>query len=156
MKCALDTNILIHYLRQSIVWKHVEKNYLSKGLCKNSYISFAVEAEAEIFARANHWDKQKMNRLDTSIRQSIIIHSNFKKLKEAYVQIDWYSQNRHKSLRLPRSFSVRNMGKNDFWIAATTHLLQLPLISTDRDFEHLGGVFFDFIYIDPIKVVQPF
>lgn len=33
--------------------------------------------------------------------------------------------------------SARNMGKNDLWIAATASALDLTLLTTDRDFDHL-------------------
>jgi predicted nucleic acid-binding protein len=149
MKYVLDSNILIHYGRQSTVWRYVESNYLPKGLRRKSFISFAAEAEATSFAKANSWGSKKLSLLKSGVNQSTIIHSNIKELKGAYINIDLYSQNRHKSLRLPKKFTARNMGKNDLWIAATANVLQFPLISTDKDFQHLNGVFFDFIYIDP-------
>jgi tRNA(fMet)-specific endonuclease VapC len=37
------------------------------------------------------------------------------------------------------------MGKNDLWIAATTHLAQASLITTDADFDHLNGLYFPVI-----------
>ena len=33
------------------------------------------------------------------------------------------------------------MGKNDLWIAATASILGAQLITTDADFDHLGGTF---------------
>ncbi|MBK9016619.1 MAG: PIN domain-containing protein [Saprospiraceae bacterium] len=44
--------------------------------------------------------------------------------------------------------SARNMGKNDLWIAATAHATQATLLTTDMDFNHLDGVFFDLERID--------
>jgi tRNA(fMet)-specific endonuclease VapC len=35
------------------------------------------------------------------------------------------------------SFSARNMGKNDIWIAATARVLGATLLTTDKDFNHL-------------------
>ena len=35
------------------------------------------------------------------------------------------------------------MGKNDLWIAVTTHLLEATLITTDNDFDHLKNVYFN-------------
>jgi len=37
----------------------------------------------------------------------------------------------------------RNMGKNDLWIAATAHVSNAILLTTDRDFDHLNGVYFE-------------
>ncbi|MEM1328466.1 MAG: PIN domain-containing protein [Bacteroidota bacterium] len=149
MKYVLDSNILIHYSRQSHVWRQVQKKYITKGFRNSSYISFAADAEANSFSKSNNWGSKKLSLLQAIINQSTTIHSNFRDLKKAYIKIDLYSQNRHKSLRLPKEFTVRNMGKNDLWIAATAYVLQIPLISTDKDFQHLDGIFFDFIYINP-------
>ena len=41
----------------------------------------------------------------------------------------------------PLGSSARNMGKNDLWIAATTHVLDLTILTTDNDFDHLDNVF---------------
>jgi len=35
------------------------------------------------------------------------------------------------------------MGKNDLWIASLAAMLNLTLLTTDADFDHLHGVFFD-------------
>lgn len=40
------------------------------------------------------------------------------------------------------------MGKNDLWIAATTSVLKAKLLTTDNDFDHLDGVFFEVAFID--------
>ncbi|MEM8523388.1 MAG: PIN domain-containing protein [Bacteroidota bacterium] len=148
MKYVLDSNIFIHYARNSVVWKYVEQNYFPTVLKGRIYLSFAARAETISFSRSHHWGKYKMERLRTILQKGKTIESGFKNLTEAYVNIDLYSQNKHKSLRLPKNFTARNMGKNDLWIAATAHVLDLPLISTDRDFEHLNNRFLNFIYID--------
>jgi tRNA(fMet)-specific endonuclease VapC len=46
--------------------------------------------------------------------------------------------------------TARTMGKNDLWIAATTHLTKADLISNDNDFDHLDGVYFKVIKIPTI------
>lgn len=42
------------------------------------------------------------------------------------------------------------MGKNDIWIAATASVFNLTLVTTDKDFEHLDGVYLKVKYI-PLK-----
>ncbi len=44
--------------------------------------------------------------------------------------------------------SARNMGKNDIWIAATASVLDATLLTTDKDFNHLDGEFFQVGKID--------
>jgi predicted nucleic acid-binding protein len=41
------------------------------------------------------------------------------------------------------------MGKNDLWIASLAAILNLELITTDADFDHLHNVFF------PVKKIIP-
>ena len=127
MKYVLDSNILIHYARNSYVWEYVKQNYLNANLKGNSFLSFAARAETISFSKAHNWGKIKNDRLKSILQQSRIIESNFKNLTEAYVNIDLYSQNKHKILNLPKPFTARNIGKNDLWIASTAHILQLPL-----------------------------
>ena len=45
-------------------------------------------------------------------------------------------------------FTGRRMGKNDLWIAATALHHNLPLLTTDRDFDHLASTI-RLEYIDP-------
>jgi tRNA(fMet)-specific endonuclease VapC len=35
------------------------------------------------------------------------------------------------------------MGKNDLWIAATAHVYEATLLTTDNDFDHLAPQFFN-------------
>ncbi len=57
-----------------------------------------------------------------------------------YADIDTFSQGKHETRTL--TTSARNMGKNDLWIAATTAVLRANLLTTDKDFDHLDGVYF--------------
>ena len=58
-----------------------------------------------------------------------------------YEEIDAYSQGRHRTLK--SDFTAINMGKNDLWIAATAAAFDLTLVTTDGDFDHLDGGFFE-------------
>jgi tRNA(fMet)-specific endonuclease VapC len=64
-------------------------------------------------------------------------------LMDAYADIDAYSQGKHRLYPLPAGFSARNMGKNDLWIAATAFLLDIKLLTTDHDFDHLHPHFME-------------
>ncbi|MEM1328120.1 MAG: PIN domain-containing protein [Bacteroidota bacterium] len=149
----VDTNIAVHYARNGKVWAYIEEHYFPKGLKNRLVLSFAAKTEAISFSKANNWGARKIGRLQHLFKQAEIIHSNHYKLSDAYVNIDLYSRNKHKSLRLPSTYTARNMGKNDIWIASTAMALKHPLISTDKDFEHLDGVFIDLIYID-VEVIM--
>lgn len=64
---------------------------------------------------------------------------------DCYAEIDAFSQG--KLPDKPLGLTARNMGKNDLWIAATAHVLGAKLLSTDVDFDHLDGVYFDLLRI---------
>lgn len=70
-------------------------------------------------------------------------------LIDRYAEIDAYSQGKLADKPLPGGMSSRNMGKNDIWIAATASVTKSVLVTTDTDFEHLNGVYLDYIFINP-------
>jgi tRNA(fMet)-specific endonuclease VapC len=45
------------------------------------------------------------------------------------------------------------MGKNDLWIAATASLLNLKLITTDADFDHLDSSFISLQKLLPTELL---
>lgn len=154
MDYLLDTNILIHYIRNSKVWEYIEDNYFKRGISHHAYIFEVSIGEIYMVAIRNRWKKAKMKQMTILLNTLNIIRLKPDKIKVKYAQIGAYSQNVHKSLRLLKPFSSRNMGKNDLWIAATASVEGLPLLSTDRDFEHLDGVFLDFIYVDASAILN--
>lgn len=154
MPYILDTNILIHKIRDSFVWHHIRKEYFSKGTKNNAFASVVSIGEIRSFGRRNNWGDKKMAELKSLFLQIKPIYLKGEEIQAAYAEIDTYSQNKHKSRTLPPKYSARNMGKNDLWIAATAHAMKYDLISTDADFQHLDGIFFNFIYIDIAKIIK--
>ena len=43
------------------------------------------------------------------------------------------------------------MGKNDLWIAATAYVTGSKLITSDKDFDHLDGEYFEVLYFERQK-----
>jgi predicted nucleic acid-binding protein len=58
-------------------------------------------------------------------------------LAKTYATVDAYSQGTLKSNPLPAGMTARNMGKNDWWIAATALHYAMSLRTADHDFDHL-------------------
>ncbi len=80
--------------------------------------------------------------------KSVVLDINDFQVLNAYARIDAFSQGK---LPQKEKFSARNMGKNDLWIAATAHVYDLTLITTDDDFDHLDGEFLDLKKVDVSK-----
>ncbi|WP_461065679.1 type II toxin-antitoxin system VapC family toxin [Spirosoma horti] len=66
-----------------------------------------------------------------------------------YVDLDAYSQRNHPEFLTCPFTAPRTIGKHDLWIAATASLLNLTLVTTDGDFDHLQNVFLDLRRIFP-------
>ncbi len=152
MRYVLDTNILIHLIRNSATWEYVENEYLPFQNGNQTFISFVSVAEILSIARQLGWEQEKMKKLAFLFSEiEIVTVSNTPNdlLIQGYVEIDSYSQGKNPQLSLPKDTSARNMGKNDIWIASTAYALQAHLITTDKDFEHLNYVFFDIHLVEP-------
>jgi len=77
----------------------------------------------------------------------VVVDINTTEIIDRYAEIDAFSQG--KLTRGNSSFSSRNMGKNDLWIAATVSILKVPLLTTDKDFDHLNN---EYISLDSIDI----
>lgn len=96
----------------------------------------------ESFIAQNNWGKPKIDRLNKILAEItyIDIANADHLLIDSYTEIDAFSKRKIKD-RIGNllSGSVRKMGKNDLWIAATAYALDIPLMTTDGDFDHLNG-----------------
>ncbi len=129
-----DTNLVIAHIRQR------------RLLPLEVLFSVVVTGELEAFALKIGWEASKV----TFMRQLLDYHPQLeisRVLVAPYARVDAYSQGRLPELPLPSGMSARNMGKNDLWIAATALHFELPLHTTDRDFDHLGPL--------GLRVVRP-
>ena len=76
----------------------------------------------------------------------IVADINVEEIIERYAEIDAFSQG--KLIDKTAKFSAKNMGKNDVWIAATASVLDIILITTDKDFNHLDKEYLNLKLID--------
>ena len=151
---VLDSNILIHIIRNSHVWQYVKENHNPFSFNSQSFISVVTVGEVKSFAHQNKWGRNREEKLDSLIRELRPYKIFHQSIIDAYVEIDAYSQGNHASKKLPQYTSARNMGKNDLWIAATASVFGATLISTDNDFVHLHEKFIDFVYVDVNSIIN--
>jgi tRNA(fMet)-specific endonuclease VapC len=147
MTYTLDTNILIHAIRETPLFTTINQKYGLIGAGNQIIVSAVSVGELHSFAMQNRWGAHRMKAIDTLINefQTVPITTNPFFIK-TYAEIDAFSQGKHPTLAL--SDSARNMGKNDLWIATTAAIHEATLLSTDADFTHLNAVFF---YFDQIS-----
>ena len=142
----IDTNILVYYIRNGSRIKFIDEKFNLLSAMDTSIISVVTEAEIKSIALQLNWGQPKQRILTTLLQKFLIADINVQKIVDMYAEIDAFSQG--KLLSKPLGMSARSMGKNDLWIAATASVLDLPLLTTDKDFLHLDGQFLNLSYVD--------
>jgi tRNA(fMet)-specific endonuclease VapC len=143
-----DTNILIKIVRDKSTTERVRKIVNPhNGL---EYTSLINKAEILSIAMQNNWGTTRRNRLEKLFDEIVVVDISDESILNGYINIDAFSQGKYLTLKLKGS--AKNMGKNDIWIAATASVFQFVLITTDKDFDHLDGVFLNRILFDPDKL----
>ena len=146
----LDTNILLGLAREApwARWAYTRFNLGEPDAI--SFTSVVCKGEILAIAERNGWGPKKRTSLDAMLQGFPDLPIKDPRILRAYAVIDAWSCG--KSVPAPGDTPpptpARRMGKNDLWIAATTHASGATLLSTDGDFEHLGGVWFRYERID--------
>jgi predicted nucleic acid-binding protein len=136
----LDTNILLFYFRQDLQWAYINTQYNLQTLSDN-VVSIVSWGELYALALRNAWGQRRVDILDRLSSFFIMADIYEETILRKYGEIDAYSQGKLFTNPLPTGTASRNMGKNDLWIAATAHVLDIPLLTSDSDFDHLNGVY---------------
>jgi predicted nucleic acid-binding protein len=146
----IDTCVLIHIIRETITGKKCIEEISKVDNEPNIIISVVTKAEIESFVLQNNWGKKKIEKLQKLLDDFTVIdiNQNDKILLDEYSKIDAYSKRKanDKSGNTLKG-SAKKMGKNDLWIASTTSALDIQLITTDGDFDHLNGTFIKLIKV---------
>lgn len=137
-KFVLDTNILLHYVRQSELAQEVERelNLISQNAIP--MIASVSKGEMEGFVQRHEWGQAKINRLKKLVEKIAVIDiaAADDQLMNAYATLWNYSKNALPGDKLGKSIGI---GQNDVWIAALAHTAKAALVTTDGDFDHLNG-----------------
>ncbi len=139
MDYLFDTNILLLYLRRPDLRDKVEQYLNFQTGIDSVILSVVSTGEIKSLAIQNKWGSNRLEKLETLLQQFLIADINIKSIVERYAEIDAFSQGKLTDRKV--SFTARNMGKNDLWIAATVSVLNIPLVTMDSDFNHLHNIY---------------
>lgn len=144
MKYILDSNILLYMIRSH---EQIDLELKKLGAYDLNASSLSVVTVGEILSISiqNNWGPSKKNLFENFIQTFKPFPIIKRDLLDIYAEIDAFSKGKPTTIPIPQGRSSRTMGKNDLWIAATTHLAQATLITTDADFDHLNGLYFPVI-----------
>lgn len=147
---VIDTCVIIHIVRGSTTGQNCIEALQSYDEAANIITSVVTKAELESFIIQANWGKTKIEKLNKLLEEITVIDisSADQLLIEAYSEIDAYSKRKAKDKhgKLLQG-SVRKMGKNDLWIAATAHALDIPLLTIDGDFDHLNDTIMELVKV---------
>ena len=144
MNFVLDTNILLVWLKDPVTKRFIEDEFSPMSAGNTPIISAVTVGEIRSLALKNSWGQKRIAIVEELMDELVVIDVRFNDLFDAYARIDAYSQGKLGSV----TFSARNMGKNDLWIAATAYVTDSQLITTDKDFDHLAGDQLKVAYIE--------
>jgi tRNA(fMet)-specific endonuclease VapC len=134
----LDTNILVHFVRGSPVWRRIRDTFSPLTVTPTPKYCVVSEGEIRSLALQWGWAEKKLDQMEFCLGffepQSIAD----REILRMYATIDAYCE----------SIS-QTMGKNDLWIAATAAVLGATLLTTDHDFDKLAPRFLTREWIDP-------
>jgi len=139
MNYLLDTNLVLIYLRDNLIGKRVEQDLGLLTGDHNLIISVVSIGELKSLAKQNKWGVRKIQLMENLLLDFLVADINNEQILERYSEIDTFSQG--KLSKTPTTFSARNMGKNDLWIAATACVANATLLTTDKDFQHLNNIY---------------
>jgi tRNA(fMet)-specific endonuclease VapC len=143
-----DTNILIIYAREGEPYRRLEAQLGLRNGRAQGIVSVITVGEALAFARKRNWGVKRREMLTELIRTKLApIDINRPEILAAYAEIDHYCEKGVKP--------AHPMGQNDLWIAATAHVLNCELVTTDKDFDHLHGQKLRRRWIDPESLKSP-
>ena len=134
----LDTNILLAYLRYNLLGRYIEATYGLDQLQTPPIISVVTEGEVRAFALERGWGVRKIADMERRIAALDVVPLPILTVIDAYARIDNYCT---------RGGFV--LSKNDLWIAATAHATGTTILTTDRDFDPLHGLFLQREWVDP-------
>ena len=146
MDYLLDTNIVLIYTQASTLARQIERDLALLGEENRLFISVVTVGEIESLILQRGYGDKKKQAFQKLLSYLTIVDINIKEIINRYAEIDAFSQGKHPNKIL--SMTARNMGKNDLWIAATSSLYNLVLVTTDQDFAHLNETYLPLKYVD--------
>ena len=147
----LDTNILVGFIREASWALRAREEFLLGDQDVMVVTSVVCQGEILALAEKRGWGEEKRIELASLLAKVPTVDINKQAILNAYALIDAWTHG--KSVTAPHDASppkpAVSMGKNDLWIAATAHASKATLLSTDKNFDHLDGVWLKRIYVDP-------
>ena len=137
----LDTNVLLALLRGNALAEKIDRAFGLRGSLHRHAVSIVTQAELSVIADRNAWGPEKKAALERALESVVVIPIDGAELVNAYAAIS--------AVDSSAKGGARNLGKNDLWIAATALYTNMPLLTTDKDFQFLHGKLLQVMWVNP-------
>lgn len=138
---VLDTSVVLHLIRGHDLGESIDRAFGLRAAFHRHIVSVVSYGELRVLASRNQWGEPKLRALMLALQELVTVNVDSSAIVDAYVRVDETCRN--------APGGERKMGQNDMWIAATALHAGLPLITTDKDFEHLNGRLIQVHWVDP-------
>jgi tRNA(fMet)-specific endonuclease VapC len=133
----LDTNILLHLVRENRVGRSIESRFRLQTRVERPLISIITIGEILAFAKRWDWGFTKMTALENLLGDLVVLDIS-DEILDRYAEIDVYLRRTGKAVE-----------QNDLWIAAAAIASGAHLLTTDKDFDPLYPNYLDRTWINP-------
>jgi tRNA(fMet)-specific endonuclease VapC len=138
---VLDTSALLNLIRGKELGEQIDKAFGLRAAIYRHTVSIVTHGELLILAERNGWGSEKRGALSSALDSLVTVNIDNQEIVRAYVQVEKVCRE--------TPGGERKMGQNDMWIAATALLCDLPIITTDADFNHLSGRLIEVHWVNP-------
>lgn len=147
-KYLLDTSILLHYVRGSVIAEYIDAQYHPSELPNYSVVSVVSLGEMYSLSYSLKWGQARQDILNRLLNSIPAVDINHPAIINSFAEIDSYRQGKHPSKPLSKGESAKAIGDNDLWITSTAIVLKAKLLTLDKDFLLFNDNFLEVIYID--------
>lgn len=145
----LDTNMLLGFTRRAAWAQWAYETYDLGNESTMVFTSVICRGELLALAEKNGWGSKKRESLVEVLNRFPTVDLNKDPILNHYAELDTWTHGRSvvDSLRPVPPKPAVSMKQNDLWIAATVVATGAKLITTDKDFDHLDGIWLDRIFV---------
>ena len=141
---SLDTNVLIHWVRQNDTGIQLRDNYKLHERADRPIYSTIVEGELRAIAKVWKWGQNKLAVLDEILVELVRVDAGLSDVVKAYAEI--YAAD---------YAGGHNTGQNDMWIAATTKAAGGILLTCDYDCVWMSPTLLGVEHVKTVKSIEP-
>ena len=134
----LDTNMVVHAVRKTPLFQQADRDYWLTSRADAAIISIVTVGEMLALALKWNWGDANTEKLRERLAQLSVVGIESPAILDHYAEIDHHCE--QNGLKL---------GKNDLWIAATASVLEVLLLTTDKDFTRLPETLLRHKWYDP-------